>query len=449
MVSAKNNKICAARMIADFKTLGTGILIGGAVGALITKILLGDSQDDLLEVVLKRAAVDESGTESRHVPGCSQEIVSEQFVRNEQFFGADAQLQVASGRVVVVGVGGVGSHCAVTLARSGVRHIRLIDFDRVTVSSLNRHASAVRAEVGLPKVDSLKRFIGEFSPECEVDAVEALFNYDSALEQISAYKPDWVIDAIDNIHTKADLLAYCHQKGIRVISACGSAAKCDPTRIRISTLEATSEDPLARAIRQRLRLSHQLTNTGIPVVYSIERTTRGLLPLKEFQEDNPKEFSALENFRVRILPVIAPLPAIMGNAIASHVLCALASQPFTPLTTGPVQSVTARKKLWHFINKSSFTKSSLDATAADLVLDIVYDACSGRSVISGDSGNLCLVPLVFEGDSWNVDQLVLMTTTEAKSHVMTQPFGLSQCVDRLPEIHARIRAELADIVGSI
>jgi len=372
------------------------------------------------------------------------DVDEEQFVRNEQFFGQEGQRKVRESRVVVVGVGGVGSHCAVTLARSGVGAIRLIDFDRVTVSSLNRHASATHDEVGLPKVHSIRRYVRAFAPNCFIDPVEALFKHDSAEELIASFKPDWVVDAIDNIHTKADLLAFCHQRGIKVISACGSAAKCDPTRIRISTIEGTSEDPLARAIRQRLRLSHKLSNTGIPVVYSTERTTRGLLPLKDFQEENPQEYQTLDKFRVRILPVIAPLPAIMGNAIASHILCELAEQPFTPQTTAQVTSVTARKKLWNFIRRY-FPASGpqlADSPDGEMILDIVYDACAGRSVISGDSGNLCIVPFVNESDgSISSEQLVLMTTTEAKTHVADKPYDDS---DRLTKIRGRIYKELQD-----
>ena len=400
------------------------------------------STEEFLESVMKQNGILHTGH-----PNCDDsEIVSEQFIRNEQFFGEEGQQSVRNSRVIVVGVGGVGSHCAVTLARSGVGHIRLIDFDRVTVSSLNRHASAVRSEVGLTKVGSLQRFIEAFAPECEVDPVEALFNYEGAEELISSYKPDWVVDAIDNLATKADLLAYCHQNNIKVICACGSAAKCDPTRIRISTVENSSEDPLARAIRQRLRINRGLSNTGIPVVYSTERTTRGLLPLKDFQEDNPKEFQTLDKFRVRILPVIAPLPSIMGNAIASYVLCHLAGQPFTPLSTAPVASMSHRKKLWNFVRRN-FPETGprmADSDDADFILDSVFDACAGRSVISGDSGNVCMVPWDWEGPIFDASNLVLMTSTEAKNHIIEK----YSSTKRLEQAQPRIRAEVASLVAA-
>ena len=427
----------------DFKSVATGILIGGGLAALYVGYTRRDRDAILSEIGLALAS---DNLEHNHAVDTDDilDVDEEQFVRNEQFFGTEGQSRIRASRVVVVGVGGVGSHCAITLARSGVGAIRLVDFDRVTVSSLNRHASATHDEVGVPKVRSIRRSIRAFARHCEVDSVEALFKYESAEQLISSFKPDWVVDAIDNIHTKADLLAYCYQNNIKVISACGSAAKCDPTRIRISTVEGTSEDPLARAIRQRLRLSHKLTNTGIPVVYSTERTTRGLLPLKDFQEENPQEYQTLDKFRVRILPVIAPLPAIMGNAIASYVLCELAMQPFTPQTTSQVTSVTARKKLWNFIRRH-FPASGpqlADSPDGEMILDIVFDACAGRSVISGDSGNLCIVPFSNGADgSIAPEQLVLMTTTEAKTHVSDTPYGDSE---KLSKIRNRVYKELQD-----
>jgi len=416
----------------DFKSFIGGALIGGSVVSAayaISRNPFTRKVDHFLEEALRP----KSTTADAKQKVVDSDIIAEQFVRNEQFFGQVGQGLVRSSRVVVVGLGGVGSHCAVTLARSGVGGMRLIDFDRVTVSSLNRHASAVRSEVGIPKVASLKRFIGLFAPECQIDAVEGLFNYESAERYILEYKPDWVVDAIDNLHTKVDLLAYCYENKIPVISACGSAAKCDPTRIRISTVENSSEDPLARALRQRLRLQRGLTNTGIPVVYSTERTTRGLLPLKDFQEDNPKDFQTLDRFRVRILPVIAPLPSIMGNAVASFILCKLAQQPFQPLTAAPIASSSHRKKLWNFVRRhfASSGPQWADSQDADLILDIVNDACSGRSVVSGDAANLCLVPYIFDNSSFDLKNLVLMTTNEAKSH-------LSDPIDSLTGMHAKL-----------
>jgi tRNA A37 threonylcarbamoyladenosine dehydratase len=109
-------------------------------------------------------------------------LMGEQLSRNIKFFGAASQALIGDALVVVVGLGGVGSHCAHLLVRSGVHNIRLIDFDRVTLSSLNRHAVATRADVGLTKVDVLKRRLLEISPSAVIDARPVLFEGKAAEE---------------------------------------------------------------------------------------------------------------------------------------------------------------------------------------------------------------------------------------------------------------------------
>ena len=121
-------------------------------------------------------------------------------------------------------------------------------------------------------------------------------------------KPDFIIDAIDNITTKIDLLAYCHSNNLRVISSMGSGCKSDPTRVQVGDISETVEDPLSRSTRRGLRM--QGIETGVQVVYSLEKPSQiKLLPLseEEFQKGNVDELSALPNFRVRILPVIGIL----------------------------------------------------------------------------------------------------------------------------------------------
>ncbi|KAF4723647.1 hypothetical protein FOZ62_026127 [Perkinsus olseni] len=226
-------------------------------------------------------------------------VLDEQFVRNYQFFGEEGQNDIMNARVVVVGLGGVGSHAAVTLARSGIGHIRLIDFDRLTVSSLNRHAAGTWDDVGVPKVQAVKKFIHKFNPFCDVDAVESLFSLKDADALIADFKPDFVIDAIDNLPTKADLLHYCASRNIKVVCSGGAACKCDPTRIKITTLNNTKEDELCKAVKQRVKAKEggEQDLKKIYAIYSTEKPTRGLLPLKDFQEENPGEFQTLEKFR--------------------------------------------------------------------------------------------------------------------------------------------------------
>ncbi|KAL0430472.1 UNVERIFIED_CONTAM: tRNA threonylcarbamoyladenosine dehydratase [Sesamum radiatum] len=252
------------------------------------------------------------------------EIVSEQLTRNIQFFGLEHQKKVVSSYVVVIGLGGVGSHAASMLLRSGVGKLLLVDFDQVSVSSLNRHAVATREDVGTPKALCLKKHFSTIFPECQVDAKVLL--YDSSSEdEILSGQPDFVLDCIDNIDTKVALLAACARRGLKVLSATGAGARADPTRIRVADLRESTNDPLSRAVRHRLRKDYGIEG-GIPVVFSLEKPKAKLLPFKgpSGEEENPSDYQIVPGFRVRIIPVLGTIPAIFGQVMASYVVTQLA-----------------------------------------------------------------------------------------------------------------------------
>jgi len=180
---------------------------------------------------------------------------------------------IRSAFVVIVGVGGVGSHAALALLRSGVSHIRLIDFDQVSLSSLNRHACATLADVGRSKVAVCQEKFAGIAPWALIEPYNELFRAPEGKRLLaSPRKPDFIIDAIDNIDTKVDLLAYAYNNNIRIITASGAGAKSDPSRIQIADLSATSEDPLARAVRRRLKL------LGIPRIRDKPGEAHGSAP---------------------------------------------------------------------------------------------------------------------------------------------------------------------------
>eukprot|EP00920_Eleutheroschizon_duboscqi_P034421 GHVT01082618.1.p1 GENE.GHVT01082618.1~~GHVT01082618.1.p1 ORF type:complete len:469 (-),score=31.93 GHVT01082618.1:713-2119(-) len=342
-------------------------------------------------------------------------LKKEQFSRNRQFFGDEGQRIIEQRFVVVVGLGGVGSHCAVSLARSGVGYIRLIDFDRVTLSSLNRHATATREEVGLSKVDSVVKLIRSVCPDADVDgrvclyeasrSEELLYRSESGDGNYLARKPDFVVDCIDNVPTKVDLIAFCKERDISLISACGAGAKADPSRVCITDISTTEEDELARACRTRLRARG--ISSGVPMCLSTERTKRGLLPLNVIQEDDPDEYRPLDNFRVRIMPVIAPLPAMFGHAMASYVLCHLAKQPFDCSNAAATSAASHRITISNFrklfgVLKSWYTENgTLKISAAGVEVPfsdarlLFSDIYHGASIISGRTaspGTLQIVP---------------------------------------------------------
>ncbi|GAB2221491.1 hypothetical protein Drorol1_Dr00012672 [Drosera rotundifolia] len=252
------------------------------------------------------------------------EIVSEQLTRNIQFFGFESQHKVTRAYVVVIGLGGVGSHAASMLLRSGVGRLLLVDFDQVSLSSLNRHSVATREDVGIPKALCLKKHFSSIFPECQVDARVMLYDA-SREEEILGGNPDFVLDCIDNIDTKVALLAACSRKGLRVVSATGAGARADPTRIRVADLRESINDPLSRVVRHRLKKEYGIEG-GIPVVFSLEKPKVKLLPFRgpSGGEENPSDYQIVPGFRVRIIPVLGCIPAIFGQVMASYVLTQLA-----------------------------------------------------------------------------------------------------------------------------
>ncbi|KAN0064299.1 hypothetical protein ACQY0O_002490 [Thecaphora frezii] len=203
-----------------------------------------------------------------------ESLIREQLSRNYSFLGDDGMQHIRDSFVIVVGAGGVGSWAALMLLRSGVGRLRLIDFDQVSLSSLNRHACATLADVGRPKVVCCAEKFGQIAPWAKLEAWVELFRGDEAPRLLGG-NPTYVVDAIDNIDTKVELLRYCAENKIKVISSMGAGAKSDPSRIQISDISTTSEDPLARSVRRRLRA------LGIPPI-----------PPKEVEEAAKREQEA-------------------------------------------------------------------------------------------------------------------------------------------------------------
>ncbi|CAK7231162.1 hypothetical protein SCUCBS95973_007817 [Sporothrix curviconia] len=285
----------------------------------------------------------------------AEEVVLEQLTRNQAFLTPAGLQKVRDAVVVVVGCGGVGSHCAAALARSGVARIRLVDFDQVSLSSLNRHAVATLADVGRPKVRVLSRRLLAVAPWVRFDLRGEKFDGPAAARLLGPWKDadadgaaslgssaaekekrpiSFIVDAIDNIDTKVELLRYCHEHKLPIIASMGAGTKSDPTRVVIGDIGSSAEDRLSRATRRRLKLLG-ITN-GIPAVYSTETTAAGdgkatLLPLSDEQfakgKDAVRELGALPDFRVRILPVLGTLPAVFGYTLATHILLELSGYP--------------------------------------------------------------------------------------------------------------------------
>ncbi|KAJ7303600.1 ubiquitin-protein ligase molybdopterin-converting factor [Mycena albidolilacea] len=348
-----------------------------------------------------------------------EDLIREQLARNYAFFGDEAMAKVRKGTVVVVGCGGVGSWAAVMLVRSGLSKIRLVDFDYVTLSSLNRHATAALPDVGTPKVQCVARALKQIARWVEVDTKVEVWRKEDGAQLLAG--ADWVVDAIDNIQTKVDLLKYCHENGIKVFSSMGAGAKSDPTRVQIADIANTVYDPLARAVRQRLRRLG--VPAGVPVVYSTEVPGDvGLLPLpeEEFKKGKVGELGVLDEWRVRILPVLGPLPAIFGLHIATYVLSELAGKPLAnPL------AIKNRRKLYERMLRDLQTREAKRAGTLvgripldeDDVALLFEDVHRGRSVVPPHA--VPVKPTLVRWDParpLGVENVVVMDAGEAGVH---------------------------------
>lgn len=279
----------------------------------------------ILKTLQKETTKSQKSNQDARVPKkitIPPEMRSEQLSRNELYFGEKGMKSITTSSILVVGLGGVGSHTAHMLARAGVSYLRLIDFDQVTLSSLNRHACATLEDVGIPKVECLKKFLEKVCGDCcEIDARVQMYTGDNNKDgnlvdhPVEGKKWDVVIDAIDDVPTKAQLVAYCVRNNIRVISCMGAGGKSDMTRLHISDLRTASRDPLATKLRQTLRklLKNDPTVTNesflsdvdkVAVIYSSEKVVCKLADLTESQKEEPHKFGAVENMRVRVIPVL-------------------------------------------------------------------------------------------------------------------------------------------------
>lgn len=159
---------------------------------------------------------------------------------------------------MIIGLGGVGSWAAEGLARSGVGHLSLVDFDYVCITNTNRQLQAMAGTIGKRKVEVLAERFQKINPMAKIDAHLKFYNADSSADLFSA-KPDFVIDAIDNITAKCHLLSFCRSNNIPVVTSVGSGGRLDPTQIRVTDLARTEGDPLARAVRKILRQKYRLS----------------------------------------------------------------------------------------------------------------------------------------------------------------------------------------------
>ena len=196
--------------------------------------------------------------------------MDDRFVRTALVFGDEGMERLTKARVAVFGVGGVGGHCVQALARAGIGAIDVFDDDVVSVTNINRQAVAMTSTIGRPKVEVIRDQILDINPEAVVTCHQVFYTPENAdTVDFSVY--DYIVDAIDTVKAKVELICRAKVLGVSIISAMGAGNKLDPTRFEVEDLAKTSVCPLCRVMRT------QLKKRGIvhhKVVYSREEPVR-------------------------------------------------------------------------------------------------------------------------------------------------------------------------------
>lgn len=196
--------------------------------------------------------------------------MQDQFARTELLFGSESMDILKRSRVIVFGVGGVGGYVTEVLARSGVGAIDIVDKDDVDITNINRQIIATLKTVGRSKVDIMAERIKDINPECRVTTYKTFFLPENSHEfDFTNY--DYVVDAIDTVTAKIELITCCTKAGIPIISSMGAGNKLDPTKFQVADIYKTSVDPLARVMRRELKKRNV---KHLKVVYSTEISMR-------------------------------------------------------------------------------------------------------------------------------------------------------------------------------
>ena len=232
------------------------------------------------------------------------------FQRSELLLGSEVMERIAQKRVIVFGVGGVGSWCAESLVRSGIKHLTIVDSDSVCTSNINRQLMATTETIGQVKVDVLRERLLTINPSAEITAIHEFFTAETADSfDIGSY--DYIIDAIDSLKDKALLILMATKTEAKFFSSMGAALKLDPTRIKTAEFWKVQGDPLARALRKRFKRDGQYPKRKFQCVYSDE-----LLENKGHNSTCDAEQSS----KAQINGTLAHITAIFGFMLAGLVV---------------------------------------------------------------------------------------------------------------------------------
>ncbi len=242
----------------------------------------------------------------------------ERFSRTAMLIGGEGLAVLKRSKVLVFGLGGVGSFVVEGLARAGVGEFFLVDFDIVDITNINRQIHALTGTVGKPKAELMAERVGQINPEARVTALQERYVPGEGRKFIPAGL-SYLVDAIDDVAAKVDLIIHSIKIGIPVISAMGAGNKLNPNQFEVVDISRTTICPLARAVRKKLREAG--VDKGVKVVYSTEKPLTSGLEIKTRTEKdsfNPPARSAPGS--------ISFVPSVAGLIIAAEVVKDLLTQ---------------------------------------------------------------------------------------------------------------------------
>lgn len=242
--------------------------------------------------------------------------MSHAFSRTEMLIGAEGLKKLQESKIAVFGIGGVGSFAVEALARSGVGHLVLVDSDDVCLTNINRQIHATTKTIGLPKVEVMKNRVLEINPQIEVEAYKELYNSDSA-DRLLSNDYSYVIDAIDMVSAKIDLIVRCKERNIPIISSMGAGNKLNPAMLEVDDLYNTSICPLAKVMRRELR---KRGVKSLKVVYSKEEPKKPLPIPQTCPENCTCSNKGRTTVRRQVPGSISFVPSVAGLIIASEVI---------------------------------------------------------------------------------------------------------------------------------
>ena len=190
------------------------------------------------------------------------------FDRLELLIGKENLEKIGNTKVLVVGVGGVGGECVISLIRSGIKDITIIDFDKVDITNLNRQVVAFQSTIGKDKVDVLENIILDINKDANVSKHKLFLSQDNIKDIFDKESPNFVIDCCDSKETKKEIIKYCLDRNIEFISSMGTGNKLDPSQLKITDIRKTNNDPLARIFRKWVK--DEKINKNITVLCSDE-----------------------------------------------------------------------------------------------------------------------------------------------------------------------------------